>query len=141
MITSCLTSDLDELPTFDEANITNMRFEYRWIDNSNEFSKLGIQSLDSDVTIDTIANTVNCIITVPETKDDFTDEIRADVTLSNILGFADISTASIIKPMSGAPVLGNVADYSAGNFQYEVMAADGSTKVWTLMIDDFIKED
>ncbi|WP_303315424.1 hypothetical protein Q4Q34_15240 [Flavivirga abyssicola] len=139
LLTSCLTSDLDELPTFENADIIDFRFEYRWIDNSSEFSKLKVQSLNRTITIDTISNTVNCTITVPASDDDFPDSVRADVTLSNIVGFADLTTAASMKPIGNAPVLGKVGDFSLSTIQYEVTAANNTVKVWSLIIDDFVK--
>ena len=137
--TSCLKSDLEELPTFSDAEITNFRFEYRWIDDSLEFNQLRVIQLQTDTSINEDTNAVNCSITVPPTNGDFPQEIRDQVTLSNLVGYADISTAATMAATQGGPELGEISDFSTSQIQYEVTAADGSKKTWNLTIDDFNK--
>lgn len=136
---SCLEHGLEDLPTFEEAKITNMRFEYRWINEASEYSKLELKQLNTNVEIDTIANTVNCTITVPAVKDNFTESVRSNVSLVNIVGYADISTAAVMKPIGDAPILGTVGDFSKSDIQYEVKAADGTIKIWSLSVSELIK--
>ena len=69
--------------------------------------------IQSDVTITKATGNVSCVLTVPA-KDDskgFTDAIRNQVVLSSIVGYADISTAASIKPVTG-PELGVPGDFS-----------------------------
>lgn len=47
---SCLKSGLDDLPTYDEAKITNIYFEYRWYDDAAK--QLRVQTLTLAKTID-----------------------------------------------------------------------------------------
>lgn len=41
---SCLTSGLEDLPEYDEANITNFKFEYRWFDDDE--NKMCVKQLN-----------------------------------------------------------------------------------------------
>ena len=103
LFSSCLEHELEELPTFNEANVLKMRFEYRWIDQSSDYGKLKLIQLTTNSTIDTVANTVTCEVTVPAAKNDFTEDIRSQVTQNNIVGYADLSTAAIMRPVGDSP--------------------------------------
>ena len=65
IFTSCLESGLDDLPAFSDAEITKMRFEYRWVDSSRTYDRMQVIQLNCDATIDEAANTVSCKVTVP----------------------------------------------------------------------------
>jgi len=137
--TSCLKSGLDDLPAYEEAEIEDFYFEYRWLVKNGDYDQMRVQTMNVTATIDTDAATVDCVITVPAESNGFTTEVRDQVNLSNLVGFADISIAATMTPINGAPILGKVADFSGATFKYEVTAADGTKKVWTLTISDFIK--
>lgn len=49
--TSCLKMGLEELETYDLNDITNVRFEYRWWDESNK--RLRVIEMNVDKKIDT----------------------------------------------------------------------------------------
>lgn len=138
-MTSCLKSDLEELPTFSDAEITNFRFEYRWIDDTQDYNRLQVVQLDTETTIDAVNQKVTCIISVPAASGDFPAEIRSQVSLSEIVGYADISTAASLAPTNGAPALGEVGDFSNSTMSYEVTAADGTKVIWGLTITEFNK--
>lgn len=140
LLSSCLKSGLDELPAFEDAEVTNFNFEYRWIDNSNDFGQLRVVQLEVVSTISEGNRSIECSLTVPPENGDFTAAIRNQVELSNLVGYADISVAAILKPMGNSPELGIPGDFSQSGLEYEVLAADGKTKkVWTLNITNFIK--
>lgn len=138
-VTSCLKSGLDDLPAYDEAQITNIHFEYRWYDDSEGAKQLRVQALNVEKAIDDEAGVVTCKITVPGTSAVFTENIRNKVSLSNIVCYVDMSTAARLKPLDGAPVLGEMRDFSSGEFKYLVTAANGNEKEWTVKITDFTK--
>ena len=48
--------------------------------------------------------------------------------------YVTISTAATMKPINGAPELGVPADWTADH-QYEVTAADGTKKTWTIVVE------
>lgn len=136
---SCLTSGLDELPAYEDADIKDFTFEYRWMVKEGSSEKLRVQKLNTEVTLGE-NNTVTCQITVPAANDVFTQDIRNQVTLSNLNAYCTISTAATITPIGDTPVLGKIGDFSKSDMQYEVVAADGKTrKVWKLVISNFKK--
>jgi len=124
---------LDELPAFEDAEITRFRFEYRWFDEAS--TQLRVVQLDTESTVN--ESTVDCVVTVPAEGGDFTTAIRNQVSLTNIVGYADISVAATMQSVGSSPQLGVPGDFSSGNLQYEVTAADGTTKTWTLNIVSF----
>lgn len=136
---SCLEAGLEELPSFEEADINNFRFEYRWINAEGNYPQLNVEGIDTKLSIDVEAGTIACVLTVPAANQDFPEAIRNQVSLTSLAGFADISTAATIRPIEGSPKLGEIADFSAGPYQYEITAANGSKKIWTLEISSFTK--
>jgi len=140
LFSSCLKSGLDDLPAFSDAEIDNFRFEYRWIKQVAGNDQLKVVQITTVKTIDSAAGTIACTLTVPAVSADFPAEVRDNVTLSNLVGYADISLAATMAPLDGAPALGEIADFSsASSYQYEVTAADGTKKIWTLTISGFNK--
>lgn len=138
---SCLTSGLDELPVYEEAEVTNFKFEYRWAAKEGISDILMVKPLNVDLSINKEKQEVRCKITLPGAdSQSFTEAVRNQVSLSNIVGFCSISTAATIHPVGNAPVLGKPGDYSQQLMQYEVIAADKKTKkTWTLIIESFEK--
>jgi hypothetical protein len=143
LFTSCLKYDLPTLPVYTDCNITNIYYEYRyydstsvWIDNSPIVKYV---TLTVTKTIDANANTVTVSLVVPAASGTFTVAKRANVALTNLIGSVDLSTAAIIAPIDGAPVLGMPGDFSAPR-QYKVTAADGvTTKTWTITVTSLAK--
>lgn len=137
-LTSCLKGNLDELPTYKDAEISRFRFEYRWFDDVKK--QLKVVQLTTQATITVSKDTIKCNITVPPVSASLPAANRNDITLSTIVGYCDISTAASIKPLANAPKLGEIEDFSKTNMQYEVTAADGKTKkTWNLVITSFVK--
>jgi len=138
MLTSCLRMGLEDLPAFEEAEITDVRFEYRfkdpntvWIDGEEtvKWVNLTVQNR----VIDSGAGTITCTLQTPDADATFTESIRQQVSLSNIVGKFYLSTAATIAPVEGAPTLGVPGDFSAPR-KYMVTAADGTTKTWTVHV-------
>lgn len=132
---SCLKMGLDELPTSDKADITNVKFEYRWWDEVAEQLRVIEMTTDNSIT----GHTINLTITVPDVTDIFTSEIREKVSLSDLVCTTDISAAASIRPINGAPALGASGDFSGKTFNYLVIAADGSEVEWKINIVAFNK--
>ncbi len=137
MFTACLKSGLEDLPAFEEANITDVKFEYRykdvtstWIDGEPvvKYVTLGV----TNKVISSESATITCTITMPAASGTFTQAIRDQVSLTQIVGKFNISTAATIRPLDGAPTLGVPGDFTSAR-RYEVTAADGKTKkTWTV---------
>lgn len=138
MNTSCLKAGLDELETYDLNEITNVRFEYRWWDETN--NQMRVMEMNVQNSIDATAQEVVCTITVPDATDVFTEEIRSQVSLSSLAINVDASTAARITPVGNAPVMGEFpSDFSAKEYIYTVTAGNGDKADWTIRIDNFIK--
>lgn len=146
LFTSCLEAGLDDLPAFEECEITDVKFEFRyedvddvWIDGEPIVKYVNLTVKDK--VIDTEAGTVTCSLEVPAANDDgpFTSTIRNTVSLSNIVGKFNLSTAASVKPLEGAPTLGIPGDFSSDR-KYQVTAANGKNKkTWTIRVTEVIK--
>lgn len=137
---SCLKLGLDELPAFEDADISAFKFEYRWMSMNADNERLTVIQLPTTCSVDSASSTITCAIEVPAASADFPQEEYDKVTLSNIVGYAEISLASTMKPLGEAPDLGIVQDFSTSDLQYQVTAAnEESSKIWTLVIDSFTK--
>lgn len=134
---SCLKMGLDDLPTSDKADITNVKFEYRWWDEKTE--QLRVVEFTTNNNINITDHTINCTINVPAETDNFTSEIRNKVSLTNIVCVTDISAGALIYPLDEAPALGTPGDFSGKAYKYLVTAADGSEIVWKINIVAFNK--
>ncbi|MDR3269285.1 MAG: hypothetical protein LBT83_09490 [Tannerella sp.] len=138
ILTSCLTAGLEDLPAFEEAEITDVRFEFRykdasapWIDGEPMVRIVNLTTQNR--VIDTNAATITCALQVPAAADAFTEAVRGQVSLASLAGKFNLSTAAVIAPVEGAPVLGIPGDFS-GPRKYKVTAADGTTKTWTVHV-------
>ncbi|WP_341216879.1 hypothetical protein [uncultured Wocania sp.] len=139
-LTSCLKSDLEDLPEFDLKDIVGVqRVEYRYV--SDEVSPVDGEkvvkfvTLSHSTTIDDTTNKVTLQVSVPAASENFSETERNNVSKSNIAVMVSISTAAIIKPVGDAPLLGVPGDWSAPN-SYTVWAADGTSKNWTIEVEN-----
>ena len=138
IFSSCMNQGLDDLPTYSEAEISNIKFEYRWWDEANK--KMRVQELTTNRSIDKDNAQIDCELIVPPVNNTFKAEIREKVTLGNLAASVDISTAARLQPVDDSPMLGVPADFSKKKMSYKVTAADGKTvKVWEITITDFNK--
>ena len=134
---SCLKAGLDDLETYDQSEITNIRFEYRWWDETEK--RLRVIEMNVDKNIDAKSKEISCTITVPEASNAFTSSVRENVSLNNLTMNVDISTAARIKPIGNSPTLGAPQDFSAKDFIYQVTSASGTSTEWSIKIIDFKK--
>lgn len=140
LFSSCLKMDLEEIEAFEDAEVTDFNFEYRWMGDNNGNDRLFVMKMKTSTEINAINNTVTCMIEVPAAKDEFTAEEREKVSLQLLVGYADISNAATLEPVGNAPELGKVQDFSSNDIKYKVIAADDkTTREWTLIIADFVK--
>ena len=135
---SCLDGNLDDLPAFEEANITDVKFDFRYKDPSDVWIdgepivKVVTLKVENKV-INTEAGTITCTVTVPAANGPFTEAIRNTVALTNLVGKFNLSTAAVIAPQDGAPTLGTPGDFSTTR-RYVVTAANGTKKDWTIQV-------
>lgn len=126
-LSSCRTG-LDDLPVFEEAEMTDFWFEYREIvtkqyPDGTSYEQVEFTDLKSSCNFEVLSEsggTVQCKVTLPA------DAGGKSINLSNIVGKAEISTAATIEPLNGSPVLGIPEDFS-GKVSYRIVAADEIT--------------
>lgn len=135
-MTSCLKAGLEDLPAYSDTEILSFTFSYRYMDSDD---KMSLTLMGGDYTIDSSASTVTCNIVVPDASATLPEEQRALVSLENLVGYCSISTAAIIEPIGDSPTLGGMADWSVNPLQYKVIAADGTERTWTIIINSFTK--
>lgn len=134
-MTSCLTGGLEDLPVYEDANITSVSaVQYRYI--SDEKSPASGEYLVKDVNmtytseIDVDAGLVQISVSTP---DNFPAEELGNLSTENLLIAVSISTAARITPEANSPKLGVPGDWSKPN-NYVVEAANGTKKNWTIEI-------
>jgi len=146
-LTSCLKSGLDRVENSDLKEITGISFEYRWIaKNANGYDVLCKQALtlSNNKATNTTADSVFTKLTVPAASTStafsaFNAGIRQNVGRDSLYLIANLSPAAKIEPIEGAPVLGLPGDFSGDSYRYKVTAANGTTKIYTIVITDFVK--
>ena len=82
-VSSCLKSGLDDLEAYNEAEITNLNFEYRWWDEAKD--QMAVKTLNIEKQISKDDNLITCKLTVPTASGSFTDAVRQNVSLSNLI--------------------------------------------------------
>jgi hypothetical protein len=137
--TSCLTGNLEDIPEFTDAEITDVKFDFRYKDANSTWIDgepvVKVVRLTVVKTINAAAGTIEVNLSVPAPNASFTNDIRRQVALTNLVGKFNISTAATIEPLDGAPVLGVPGDFSTER-KYRVIAADGkTTKDWTVKVN------
>lgn len=135
---SCLRGDLVDLPAFEDAEITDVKFDFRykdvtdeWINGEPVVKVVGLTVENKK--IDSASGTITCSLAVPAASGPFTEAIRNTVTLSSVVGKCNLSTAAVIEPNEGSPILGTPGDFTSAR-KYTVTAANGKQKEWTIQV-------
>ena len=134
--------DWEDLPAYEEAEISAVQFYYRWPGDTKDpvtgepIVKEKQMTTNSDVNSEEA--TIEATVTVPAVSGDFNESVRAQISQNKLLGQVTISTAARITPIEGSAALGTPDDWSQPR-KFEVMAADGTKKVWTIKIVGFNK--
>ncbi|RHO74400.1 hypothetical protein DW083_03200 [Parabacteroides sp. AF48-14] len=142
--TSCLTGGMNDLPEFEENDITGIyRVEYRYISDdvnpaSGEKNVVKVELGKSNIVIDDQAGTISFDVSVPAAGGSFPAAEREKCTVNNIGVMVSISTAARLSPVGESPVLGIPGDWSKPN-KYIVTAANGAQKEWTISVSKFTK--
>lgn len=139
LFTAC---DWQDLPAYSEAEISAVQFEYRW-EGSRKDPITGeaiVESVQLNVTSDVDSDNavVNATVKVPAANTTFTESVRNSVSQSKLWVKATVSTAARVTPMEGTNPMGTPDDWTKDH-KFNVMAADGSSKVWTIRIVQFSK--
>jgi len=137
---SCLESDLPDLPLYEESEITLVNVEHRFNGSQimNGQPVVAYQKLNVAQQINTETGIINVQITVPNPTGQFTAEERGKVVQTHLWFYMNLSTAATVKPVDGTPKLGDPTDASKP-LKYEVKAANGTKKLWTINVTEFNK--
>lgn len=140
LFTSCLKEGLEESELSTECDVTNIHFEHRW---ATEMSTPGMYQLNFiEMTVAKTIDAENCVIdvqiTVPPASATYPQEQRDATTLSNMACSFEVSRAASVKPLGGAPVLGEMGDYTQECI-YRVTSASGEYKDWVVKVTSFVK--
>ena len=134
--TSCLDSGLEELDTYKDCNITSGEINWRYYGNdvipgSGEQQVKQVRLARAvEQNLDTNTFYIRYVTSnIPEAE-------RANFTESKAVVAVTITTAATIKPIGDAPKLGVPGDWTKDN-QYEVTAADGTKKTWTIVVEPY----
>lgn len=140
IMNSCLKKGLPEYENWDINNIDNVYVEYRYESGKilNDKPVVAYQRLNVQKNVIANSNTIELSIDVPLASSTFTEEIRSKVMQNNLWMYMDISTAAKVTPVGNAPKLGDPTDLTK-EWQYQVTAANGDAKTWTIKVVSFKK--
>ena len=134
--TSCLESGLDELDEYSGCDITNGNVYWRYY-GEGKIPASGEQEVKQVYLAASRTQDVeNCVYTIRYVTGNIPEAERGNFTESKAVVAVTISTAATIKPIGDAPKLGVPGDWTKDN-QYEVTAADGTKKVWTIVVEPY----
>lgn len=135
----------EDLPAYEDANITGIQFYYRWASTTDKDPITGepmVREQRLNITggdIDDETGTVVVDVAVPAANSgNFTQAVRDQVSQSNIVCQVTLSTAARIAPVDGGKVLGVPDDWTKPH-KFIVTAADGTKKEWTITVTSFTK--
>ena len=134
----------EDLPAYEDADITGIQFYYRWASATDKDPITGepmVREQRLSVTggdIDDQAGTVVVDVAVPGAGGNFTEAVRNGVSQSNIVCMVSLSTAARIAPADGNKVLGVPDDWTKPH-KFIVTAANGTKKEWTITVTSFSK--
>lgn len=134
--TSCLESGLEELDEYSGCDITNGNVYWRYY-GEGKIPASGEQEVKQVYLAASRTQDVeNCVYTIRYVTGNIPEAERGNFTESKAVVAVTISTAATIKPIGDAPKLGVPGDWTKDN-QYEVTAADGTKKVWTIVVEPY----
>ena len=134
--TSCLESGLEELDEYSGCDITNGNVYWRYY-GDGKIPASGEQEVKQVyLAAARTADNENGVYTIRYTTSNIPEAERANFTESMAVVAVTISTAATIKPIGDAPKLGVPGDWTKDN-QYEVTAADGTKKTWTIVVEPY----
>ena len=139
LLASCSWEDL---PAYEDANIEGAQFYFRWAsDDKDAITGEPIVKeiqLNSSSKINQDAGTVDVTITVPAASNNFPESARQKCSLDQLWAQVTLSTDARLTPINGSKPLGTPDNWNQEH-QYEVMAANGTKKIWTIRVVSFTK--
>lgn len=141
-LSSCLKSDLPQFDNWDGVYITLVNTEHRFLGTRMMHGEPVVEYQRLNTTVvktDTLSGTIDIAITVPAAgTGQFNAAERAKVVQSNIWFYMNLSPAATIMPLEGTPKPGDSTD-ATKPLTYQVTAANGSKKIWTINVIQFTK--
>lgn len=134
--TSCLESGLEELDEYSGCDITNGNVYWRYYGDGNIPASGEQQVKQVYLAANRTQDVENCVYTIRYTTSNIPEAERPNFTESKAVVVVTINTAATIKPIGDAPKLGVPGDWTKDN-QYEVTAADGTKKTWTIVVEPY----
>lgn len=139
MLVSC---DWEDLPAYEEAEITAVQFYHRWASNQKDpitgEPVVKEMRMSTQSKVKSEEGVIEATVTVPAANGDFDESVRSSVSTSKLWGQVSLSTAARITPIEGSAALGTPDDWSSDR-KFSVKAADGTKKIWTIRIVKFNK--
>lgn len=135
-MSSCLESGLEDLDTYSNCDVTSGEVYWRYYGDAVIPASGEKQVKQVRLASAKIQDADNCTFTIQYVLGNIPEAERANFTQSKAVVALTISTASTIKPIGDAPTLGVPGDWSKSN-QYEVTAADGTKKTWTIIVEPY----
>lgn len=143
--TSCLEHDLKELPLHSGCDITRVDCYYRWVSDDvhpgseSEKVKQVYVSAYSRTYVTDENDPTKGVCTIRYSKENIPAAYKADCEKNypderGMVVAVTISTAATMKPIGDAPQLGVPADWT-NDHEYEVTAADGTKKIWKIVVE------
>lgn len=133
-IAACSKADL---PAYEQAEITKVGAYHRFYSGDKDAltgeNIVAEKELTATVDIDSDNGIATAAFGIPAASGKFTEAERAKVSLSNLVVYINVSTAARVTPIEGSPRFGVPADWTKEH-KYTVMAADGTTKTWTVKV-------
>lgn len=140
MLAACSWEDL---PAYEEAEITGVQFYYRWASTTQKDPITGEpmvkeQLLTSKSNINSEAGTIEVTVTVPPVSNNFTANARAACSLEQLWAQVSLSTAARLTPEGNSKPLGTPDNWTTEH-SYKVTAANGASKICTIKVIGFNK--
>lgn len=137
---SCLEGGLEDLPEYDDANITSVSaVQYRYVteDKHPASNENIVRDLDLQykADLDESAGVIKISVHVPK---DIDASIAKDISRQKLVVVVNLSTAARLFPLNGSTKLGVPGDWSKVN-SYEVIAASGAKKEWIIEVFELTK--
>lgn len=137
---SCLKSNLDELPVYEEADITSVsavQFRYLSDKKSPASGEYIVEEVNLHYTGDIDVD--NATVKIKVKKPDTFPTVQEDnLSKANLVVVVTLSTAARLTPAEGSPKLGVPADWSKTH-KYIVTSASGKKKEWTIEVVSLTK--
>lgn len=135
--TGCLSRDLEELDTYNGADITSIEGVYYRYTTDKTMNVSGEPQV-KQVSLKMVSPVINAeagTVTVNvQPNVNFPADQLSKLTAENLVVCLNISVASIIRPVDGSVRLGVPGNWSKPN-TYEITAADKTKKLWTVTVN------